>query len=166
MSSLMTKESHCGIKITGERTALTDQQIHPQNIIATFNAEGQIIQNNFWVMGKHLKSEDAEQYEIKHFHAHVNATQSEKESPTETKKRRHSTDPKGDDQEPMEASRKRSVKHKVTVEFNGPTTMEEFNNDFKEAYLDKDMDKEEAKKEFASSKKEFRELLERYGEDP
>ena len=143
-SSIHKGESHCGIKITGEPGSidrLLRRTLLPPSMRKD-NSHGQTSQAR-----RCRAMRDQDQGVRSAFLCPYQCNQPENDNPTETKKRTHSTYPGEDDQEPMESSRERSVKHKVTVEFNDPTTIEEFNNDFKEEHLDKGMDKEEAKKE-------------------
>ena len=93
-----TKENNCRVKMSGERILLTEKTILQQNIIAAYNADGNLIQNNMRFMKKRLNPEDVKQCEsIKEF------AQSEKS--TATKKRRRSTDQDDDDQHHMESDR-------------------------------------------------------------
>ena len=85
--------------------------------------------------------------------------QSEQEQSSETKKRRHSTD---QDEENMKTTDDRSVKSKVTVELLNPDNLAEFNQDFKNVNLDRDMSKPEA----AEIRKQFEQFMERYYADP
>ena len=66
----------------------------------------------------------------------------------------------------MESDAERSVKPKVTMEFNHRKNVQNFNDEFIEAYLHKDMDKKQAQKELAAARIEFRELIGRYYDDP
>ena len=82
--------------------------------------------SNKWIMKKHLSYEDYEMYDTKirefadAFFNYVNSTKHSKEKDTssETKKRRHSTDQDEAEEETMEPSGERSVKPKVTVEYH------------------------------------------------
>ena len=142
---------------------MTNRSFPPQNTIARFNLEGQTIQN----MGKHLKSEDAEQFETK-----IKGVLPRQRKPVREGQPHR-------DQEETAFHGSRRIKNpwnavgrdptSTKLEFNGSTAMEDFNSELKEVYLDKDMDREEAKKELVllvTSKQEFREPLERHGKDP
>ena len=83
------------------------------------------------------------------FFKHVNANksdkdQSQKNTSTETKKRRHSTDRDSDDELRMEPARERVVKRRFTMERLFPNNLAEFNEEFQQVYLDRDMSKTEA----------------------
>ena len=120
------KDQDYGIRLSEERTALTDQTIEARNIVAAFEPDGSIMASNKWIMKKHLSYEDYEMYDTKirdfadAFFNYVNSTKRSKEKDTssETKKRRHSTDQDEAEEETMEPSGERSVKPKVTVEYH------------------------------------------------
>ena len=109
------KDQDYGIRLSEERTALTEQTIEAKNIVAAFDSDGNIIMSNNWIMKKNLGREDVEMYTSKIqefadvFFKYVNTDQqnnekSEKDTSTETKKRRHSTDQDENDEENMEPS--------------------------------------------------------------
>ena len=77
---------------------------------------------------------------------------SEKDTSTEAKKRRHSTDQDENDEENMEPSGERSVKPKVTMEYHNPKHLEEFIKEFKVTYL------EDAEEVLNETKKELHPL--------
>ena len=54
-----------GIRLSEERTALTDQTIEAKNIVAAFEPDGSTMASNKWIMKKHLSYEDFEMYETK-----------------------------------------------------------------------------------------------------
>ena len=120
------KDNHRGIRLTEERTALSEHTNGRQNIIAAYDSEGQEMQTTYWIMKKSLDKEVVEQYvskiqEFAHdFFTHVNASKSDKDqsqmnTSTDTKKRRRSTDKDEDDEQRMEPARERTVKHRVTT---------------------------------------------------
>ena len=94
------KDQDYGIRLPEERTALTDKTIEARNIVAAFEPDGSLMASNKWIMKKHLSYEDYEVYDTKirefadAFFNYVNSTKHSKEKDTssETKKRRHSTD--------------------------------------------------------------------------
>ena len=90
----------------------------------------------------------------------------EKDTSTETKKRRHSTDQDENDEENMEPSGERSVKPKVTMEYRNPENLEEFIKEFKEICLEIDMNKKDAEEELQETKKNFIRFMEKYNRDP
>ena len=51
-----------GIRLSEERTALTDQTIEAKNIVAAFEPDGSIMVSNKWIMKKHLSGADFEMY--------------------------------------------------------------------------------------------------------
>ena len=118
------KDQDYGIRLSEERTALTDKTIEARNIVAAFEPDGSLMASNKWIMKKHLSHEDYEMYDTKirefadAFFNYVNSTKRSKEKGTssETKKRRRSTDQDEAEEETMEPSGERSVKPKVTVE--------------------------------------------------
>ena len=93
------KDQDYGIRLSEERTALTDT-IEERNIVAAFEPDGSLMASNKWIMKKHLDHEDFEMYDTKirefadAFFKHVSSTKRNKEKDTssETKKRRRSTD--------------------------------------------------------------------------
>ena len=135
------------------------------------------MQTNYWIMKKNLDKEDLEQYVTKiqefaqDFFRHVNASksdkdQSQKNASTETKKRRHSTDRNDDDELRMEPARERVVKHRVTMEHLNPDKLAEFNEEFQQVHLNRDMSKTEAGEELKITKTSFKEFMQRYEQDP
>ena len=157
------KDQDSGIRLSEERTALTEQTIEAKNIVAAFDPDGNIIMSNNWIMKKSLTREDVEMYNTKihefadAFFKYVNADQqskekSEKDTSTQTKKRRHSTDQDESDEENMEPSGERSVKPKVTMEYHNPENLEEFIKEFKMIYLEMDMTKKDAEEELKETK--------------
>ena len=106
------KDQDYDIRLSEERTALTDQTIEARNIVTAFDPEGTIIMSNSWIMKKNLGREDIEMYDSKiqefadAFFKHVkNDHQNKgKYTSTETKKRRHSTDQDEVEEENMELS--------------------------------------------------------------
>ena len=96
-----TKNNPYSFRLSEERTVLTEHTINTSDIIAAFDAEGQILQFNYRILRKNFSKGDKEMYETKvtefadHFFTHVNANKtnknlSEKESsikmePTEGK---------------------------------------------------------------------------------
>ena len=138
-----------------ERTALTGQTIEAKNIVAAFDPDGNIMMSNNWIIKKSLTREDVEMYDAKihefadAFFNYVNTDQqskeqSEKDTSTEAKKRRRSTDQDENDEENMEPSGERSVKPKVTMEYHNPENLEEFIKEFKVTYLEMDMTKKDS----------------------
>ena len=125
------KDQDYGIRLSEERTALTDQTIEAKNIVAAFEPDGSIMASNKWIMKKHLSYEDFEMYDTKirefadAFFNYVNSTKHSKEKDTssETKKRRRSTD-QDEAEETMEPSGERSVKPKVTVEYHNSENLD------------------------------------------
>ena len=110
----LLKDQDYGIRLSEERTALTDKTIEARNIVAAFEPDGSLMASNKWIMKKHLSYEDYEMYDTKirefadAFFNYVNSTKHSKEKYTssETKKRRHSTDQDEAEEETMEPSGK------------------------------------------------------------
>ena len=59
------KDQDYGIRLSEERTALTDKTIEARNIVAAFEPDGSLMASNKWIMKKHLSSEDCEMYDTK-----------------------------------------------------------------------------------------------------
>ena len=78
---------------------------------------------------------------------------SEKDTSSETKKRRHPTGQDENDEENMEPSGERSVKPKVIKAF-------------KEIYLEMDMAKKDAEEELKETKKNFTHFMKEYNRNP
>ena len=51
------KDQDYGIRLSGERTALTGQTIEAKNIVAAFDPDGNIMMSNNWIMKKPLTRE-------------------------------------------------------------------------------------------------------------
>ena len=170
------RDNPYNIRITEERTALSEHTIDPCSIVA---ADGQPLLNSHWIM-KNLDHDDREQCEsetqafAEHFFKHIdkgishdkrNKCQPEQEQSSETKKRRRSTD---HDEESMSAREDRSVKVKVKVivEPPNPANVAEFNQEFQDIYLGREMSKTDAAKELDEIKQAFTEFMERYHMDP
>ena len=66
------KDQDYGIRLSEERTALTEQTIEAKNIVAAFDPDGIIIMINNWIMKKSLAREDVEMYNTK-IHEFANA---------------------------------------------------------------------------------------------
>ena len=72
-----TRDNHYNIRITEERTALSEHTIDPCSIIAAFVTDGQPLQSSHWIMKKNLDQDDREQCESKiqefaeHFFKHI-----------------------------------------------------------------------------------------------
>ena len=133
--------------------------------------------SNSWIMKKNLGREDIEMYTSKiqefadAFFKHVNNDHqnkeiSEKDTSTETKKRRHSTDQDEVEEENMEPSGQRSVKPKVTMEYHNPENLDEFIQELKEIYLKIEMSKKDAEEELVETKRNFIRFMEKYNKDP
>ena len=163
-----TQDNQCNIRITEERTALSEHTIDP------CDTDGQPLMHSHWIMKKNLDHEDREQRESKiqefaeHFFKHTDKGisrdkrdkyQPEQEQPSETKKRRRSTD---HDEESMSAREDRSVK--VIVEPPHLANVAEFNREFRN-YLDRELSKTDAAKELAQIQQSFTEFMERYRTD-
>ena len=59
------KDQGYGIRLSEERTALTDKTIEARNIVAAFEPDGSLMASNKWIMKKHLSYEDYEMYDTK-----------------------------------------------------------------------------------------------------
>ena len=59
------KDQDYGIRLSEERTALTEQTIEAKNIVAAFDPDGNIIMSNNWIVKKNLGREDVEMYNSK-----------------------------------------------------------------------------------------------------
>ena len=161
------KDQEYGIRLSEERTALTDKTIEARNMVAAFEPDGSLMASNKWIMKKHLDYEDFEMYDTKirefadAFFTYVNSTKHNKEKDTssETKKRRHSTDQDSTEGEMMEPSGERSVKPKVIVEYHNPENLEEFIQELKGTYLEIDMNKKDAEEELAGIKEELKRFM-------
>ena len=149
-----TQDNQYNIRITEERTALSEYTIDLCSIIAAFDTDGQPLTHSHWIMKKNLDHDDREQCESKiqefaeHFFKHIdkgishdkrNKYQPEQEQSSETKKRRHSTDHDGESMSTRE-DRSVKVKVKVIVEPN-QANVAEFNQEFQDIYLDREMSK-------------------------
>ena len=132
------KDQDYGIRLSEERTALTEQTIEAKNIVAAYEPDGSTMSNN-WIMKKLLSREDVEMYDTKirefadAFFSHVNSDKNSKEKDTssETKKRRHSTDQDEVEEENREPSGERSVKPKVIMEYRNSENLDEFIQELK-----------------------------------
>ena len=88
------KDQDYGIRLSEERTVLTDQTIEAKNIVAAFEPDGSTMVSNKWIMKKHLSYEDFEMYDTKirefadAFFSHVSSNKHSKKKDTssETKK--------------------------------------------------------------------------------
>ena len=170
------KDQDYGIRLSEERTALTEQTIEAKNIVPAFDPDGNIMMSNNWIMKKSLTREDVEMYDTKihefadAFFKYVKADQQSKEksekASTETKKRRHSTDQDENDEENMQPSGERSVKPKVTMEYHNPENLEKFIKELKIIYLEMDMTKKDAEEELKETKRNFTRFMEKYDRDP
>ena len=89
------------------------------------------------------------------FFSYVNSNKHSKEKDTssETKKRRHSTDQDEAEEENMEPSGERSVKPKVTMEYHNSENLDEFIQELKGIYLEIEMNKKDAEEELAETKR-------------
>ena len=56
------KDQDYDIRLSEERTALTEQTIEAKNIVAAFDPKGNIMMSNNWIMKKSLGHEDIEMY--------------------------------------------------------------------------------------------------------
>ena len=168
----MHKDQDYGIRLSEERTALTDQTIEAKNIVAAFEPDGSIMVSNKWIMKKHLSYEDFEMYDTKirefadAFFSYVNSNKhgKEKDTPSETKKRRHSTAQNEAEEETMEPSGE-SVKPKVTVEYHNSEDLDEFIQELKGIYLKIEMNKKDAEEELAESRENLLRFMEKYNKD-
>ena len=164
------KDQDYGIRLTEERTALTDQTIEARNIVAAFEPDGSLKASDKWIMKKHLSYEDYEMYDTTirefadAFFNYVNSTKHSKEKDTssETKKRRHSTDQDDAEERTMEPSGERSVKPKVTVEYHNSENIQEL----KGIYLETDLNKKDAEEELAETKANLLRFMSKYNKDP
>ena len=163
------KDQGYDIRLSEERTALTEQTIEARNIVTAFDPEGNIIMSNNWIMKTNLGRKNIEMYtsKIQEFadaffkhvnNDHQNKEKSEKHTSTETKKRRHSTDQDEVEEENMEPSRERSVKPKVTMEYHNPKNLDKFIQELKEIYLKIEMSKKDAEEELVETKKDLHPL--------
>ena len=156
-----------------KNTALTDKTIEARNIVAAFEPDGSLMASNKWIMKKHPDHEDYEMYDTKirefadAFFTYVNSTKHNKEKDTssETKKRRRSTDQDSTEGEMMEPSRERSVKPKVIVEFHNSENLDEFIQELKGIYLETD-NKKDAEEELAGIKEELARFMNQFNKDP
>ena len=145
-----------------------------RNIVAAFEPDGSLMASNKWIMKKYLDHEDFEMYDTKirefadAFFTYVKSTKRNKEKDTssETKKRRHSTDQDSTEGEMMEPSEQRSVKPKVIVEYRSSEILEEFIQELKETYLEIDMNKKDAEEELARIKEELKRFMNQFNKDP
>ena len=168
------KDQDYGIRLSEERTALTDQTNEARNIVAAVEPDGSIMASNKWIMKKHLSCEDFEMYDtkIREFadavFNYVNSTKHSKEKYTssETKKRQHSTDQDEAKEETMEPSGERSVKPKVTVEYHNSENLDEFIQELKKIYLETDLNKKDAEEELAETKGNLLRFMNKYNKDP
>ena len=145
-----TKNNPYSFRRSEERTVLTEHAIDMTDIIAAFDAEGQLLQFNYRILKRNFSKEDKEMCETKIMDAYVNANktnknQPEKESSTETRKRWHSTDQ--DEEEAKMESQQKTVKQKVILELHNPDNLSEFIQEFAEVTLDRDMNKTDAAEE-------------------
>ena len=142
--------------------------------MAAFEPDGSIMVSNKWIMKKHLSYEDFEMYDTKirefadAFFSYVNSNKHSKEKDTssETKKRRHSTDQDEAEEETMEPSGERSVKPKVTVEYHNSENLDEFIKEFKGIYLEIEMSKKDAEEELAETRENLLRFMEQHNKDP
>ena len=168
------KDQDYGIRLSEERTALTEQTTEAKNIVAGYEPDGTSMMSNNWIMKKLLSREDVEMYDTKihefadAFFSHVNSdTRSkEKDTSSETKKRRRSTDQDEVEEENMEPSGERSVKLKVTMEYRNSENLDEFIQEVKEIYLEIEMSKKDAEEELTEIKRNFLRFMEKYNKDP
>ena len=174
-----TKNNPYSFRLSEERTVLTEHTINTSNIIAAFDAEGQILQFNYRILRKNFGKEDKEMHETKitefadHFFAHVNAhkttkNQSEKESSieTETRKRRRSTDQDEEAEEKTQPTEERTVKQKLILELHNPDNLSRFIQKFAEVTLDQDMNKIDAAEELKKNQENLRDFMARYNANP
>ena len=168
------KDQDYGIRLSEERTALTDKTIEARHIVAAFEPDGSLMASNKWIMKKHLDHEDYEMYDTKirefahAFFNYVNSTKRSKEKDTssETKKRRHSTDQDETEGEMMEPSGERSVKPKVIVEYHNAENLDEFIQELKEIYLETDLNKKDAEEELAGTRENLTRFMNQFNKDP
>ena len=132
-------------------------------------AKKPIMASNKWIMKKHVSFEDYEMYDTKirefadAFFNYVNSTKHSKEKDTssETKKRRHSTD-----QDEAEPSGERSVKPKVIVEYHKSENLDEFIQELKGIYLEADLNKKNTEEELAETKANLSRFMNKFNKDP
>ena len=169
------KDQDYGIRLSEERTALTDQIIEAKNIIATIEPDGSImVSNKKWIMKKHLSYEAFEMYDTKirefadAFFSYVNSNKhgKEKDTSSETKKRRRSTDQNKAEEETMEPSGERSVKPKITVEYHNSENLDEFIQELKGIYLEIELNKKDAEEELAETKGNLLCFMDKCNKDP
>ena len=158
------KDQDYGIRLSEERTALTDQTIEAKNIVAAYEPDGTSMMSNNWIMKKLLSREDVEMYDtkIREFadafsHVSSDKCSKEKDTSSETKKRRHSTDQDEVEEENMEPSGERSVKPRVTTEYRNTVFIKEL----KGIYLEIETDEE-----LTDTKRNFLRFMEKYNRDP
>ena len=161
------KDQDYGIRLSEERTALTDKTIEARNIVAAFEPDGSLMASNKWIMKKHLSHEDYEMYDTK-IREFADSTKHSKEKDTssETKKTRHSTDQDEAEEETMEPSGERSVKPKVTVEYHNSENLDEFIQGLKGIYLDTDLNKKDAEEDLAETKANLSRFMDKFNKDP
>ena len=58
------KDQDC-IRLSEERTTLTEQTIEAKNIVAAYEPDGSTMMSNNWIMKKLLSREDVEMYDTK-----------------------------------------------------------------------------------------------------
>ena len=168
------KDQDYGIRLSEERTALTDQTIEAKNIVAAYEPDGTSMVSNNWIMKKLLSREDVETYDTKirefadAFFSHVNSDKysKEKDTSSEKKKRRHSTDQDEVEEENMEPCGERPVKPKVTMEYRNTENLDEFIKELKGIYLEIEMSKKDADEELTETKRNFLRFMEKYNKDP
>ena len=164
------KDQDYGIRLTAQ----TEQTIEAKNLVAAYETDGTSMMSNNWIMKKLLSREDVEMYDTKirefadAFFSHVNSDKHSKEKDTssETKKRRHSTDQDEVEEENMEPSGERSVKPKVTMEYRNSENLGQFIQELKEIYLEMEMSKKDAEEELTETKRNFLRFMEKYNKDP
>ena len=167
------KDQDYGIRLSEERTALTDKTIEARHIVAAFEPDGSLMASNKWIMKKHLDHEDYEMYDTKirefadAFFNYVNSTKRSKEKDTssETKKRRRSTDQDETEGEMMEHSGERSVKPKVIVEYHNSENLDEFIQELREIYLETDLNKKDAEEELAGTRENLTRFMNQIQEE-
>ena len=159
------KDQDYGIRLSEERTALTDKTIEARNIVAAFEPDGSLITSNKWIMKKHLSYEDYEMYDTKirefadAFFNYVNSTKHSKEKDT-------SRDQDEAEEETMEPSGERSVKPKVIVEYHNSENLDEFIQELKGIYLETDLNKKDAEEELAETKANLSRCMNMFNKDP
>ena len=162
------KDQDYGIRLSEERTALTDKTIEARNIVAAFEPDGSLMASNKWIMKKHPDVRHQDPRIRRCLLTYVNSTKlnKEKDTSSETKKRRRSTDQDSTEGEMMEPSGERSVKPKVIVEYHSSEILEEFIQELKETYLETDMNKKDAEEELAGIKEELKRFMNQFNKDP